>query len=74
MNTVNYVVGHWCAEARIEEVDAGKLMAMISVSDARGDPAGNSRHTAVFDHQAGGDAGKETEAVLQRILHDRYGI
>ena len=73
MDTLSCVVGHWRAEARIQQVEAGKLMAMICVSDAAGGASENSRHTAVFDHQEGNDTRMETEAVVQRILHARYG-
>jgi hypothetical protein len=55
-------------------VETGKLMAMIYVTDITDSASGNSRHTAVFDHQDGNDTRVETEAVVQRILHDRYGV
>jgi hypothetical protein len=74
MDTLSCVVGHWRAEARIQEVEAGKLMAVIRVTDGTGSMAGYSRHTAVFDHLDGQDRRLETEAVVQRILHARYGI
>lgn len=73
MDTLNYVVGYWRAEARVQQVESGKLMAVICVTDMEGSEASHSRHTAVFDHQEGKDKGKETEAVVQRILHERYG-
>jgi hypothetical protein len=74
MDTLSCVVGHWRAEARIQQVETGKLLAMICVSDATDGATENSRHTAVFDHHEGNDTRVETEAVVQRILHDRYGV
>jgi hypothetical protein len=74
MDTLSCVVGHWRAEARIQEVEAGKLMAVIRVTDETGSMSGCSRHTAVFDHLDGQDRRLETQAMVQRILHERYGI
>jgi hypothetical protein len=74
MDTLNCMVGHWRAEARIQEVEAGKLMAVIRVTDGTGSMSGCSRHTAVFDHLEGQDQRLETQAVVQHILQERYGI
>jgi hypothetical protein len=49
-------------------------MAVIRVTDETGSMSGCSRHTAVFDHLDGQDRYLETQAVVQRILHERYGI
>lgn len=72
MQTLNYSLGKWLAEARVEQVDDGKLLAVISVSDA-GTRDGGSRHTVVFEHESGADAGKETEDLVHRLLRERYG-
>lgn len=74
MQTLSYIVGQWRAEAHIEELETGKLMAVISVTDDKGTASGDSKHTVVFEHQAGMDTGRETEVLVQRLLRERYGI
>lgn len=74
MQTLSYTVGHWHAEAHLEELETGKLMAVISVTDDKGEAGGDSRHTVVFEHQAGMDKRKETEVLVRRLLRQRYGI
>ncbi|HEX7634038.1 MAG TPA: hypothetical protein VF427_02010 [Noviherbaspirillum sp.] len=74
MQTLSYTVDHWRAEAQLEELETGKLMAVISVTDDKGTSEAASRHTVVFDHQAGMDKRKETEALVKRLLRERYGI
>ena len=50
MQTLSYTVNHWRAEAQLEELETGKLMAVISVTDDKGTNEGASRHTVVFEH------------------------
>ncbi|HJV51251.1 MAG TPA: hypothetical protein VJ652_07325 [Noviherbaspirillum sp.] len=49
-------------------------MAVISVTDGKGSARGDSRHTVVFEHQAGMDMGRETEVLVRRLLRERYGV
>lgn len=74
MRTLNYMIGNWRAEARIEEVEIGKLMAIISVKDDKGSLGCNSRHTVVFEHEQGMDTGEETKKLVHRLIKQRYGI
>jgi hypothetical protein len=74
MQTLNCKIGNWRAEARVQEIESDKLMAMISVTDESGAVKGGSKHTVVFEHEAGRDKLEETEGVVKRILHARYGI
>lgn len=74
MQTLSYTVDHWRAEAQLEELETGKLMAVISVTDDKGTSEAASRHTVVFEHQAGMDKRKETEVLVKRLLQERYGI
>ncbi|KIF81487.1 hypothetical protein [Noviherbaspirillum autotrophicum] len=74
MQTLSYTVGQWRAEAQIEELETGKLMAVISVTDDKGTASADSKHTVVFEHQAGMDTGRETEVLVRRLLRERYGI
>jgi len=73
MQTLNYKVGQWRAEARLEEFEAGNLMAVISVTDAKGTARTNSKHTVVFEHEAGMDKNAVTEKLVRRLLRERYG-
>lgn len=73
MQTLNYTVGNWHAQAQLEELETGKLMAIISVADGNGSPAGRSQHTVVFDHEQGMDAREETETLVRRLLREHYG-
>jgi hypothetical protein len=73
MQTLNCTVGNWRAEAQIQEVESDKLMAIISVTGHGGNTAGQSKHTVVFEHKLGNDTLEETRAVVQRLLHARYG-
>lgn len=72
MQTLNYKFGNWRASARLSEVDAGKLMAVISVRDVEAEES-DSRHTVVFDHEQGMDSREETGRLVQRLLESRYG-
>lgn len=74
MQSLSYHVGKWRAEALLEEFAAGQLMAVISVMDDKGSLAGRSRHTVVFDHEAGKDKREEIESLVQRLLRERYGV
>jgi hypothetical protein len=74
VQTLNCEVGNWRAQARVQEVDAGKLMAVISVTDASGRITADSKHTVVFDHMDGMDSLEETESLVHRLLYARYGI
>jgi hypothetical protein len=73
MQTLNCTVGHWRAKAQIQEVESGKLMAVIRVTDERGTIPGESRHTVVFEHKDGNDTLEETRSMVQHLLHARYG-
>ncbi|NEX62300.1 hypothetical protein [Noviherbaspirillum galbum] len=72
MQTLSYKVGQWRAEAQLEELETGKLMAIISVSDEKQSQREQSRHTVVFDHDAGMDKTLETEVLVNRILRHHY--
>lgn len=74
METLSYTVGNWRAEAQLEELETGKLMAVISVTDEQGTLRSRSKHTVVFDHQDGMDKDKETESLVRRLLTERYGV
>ena len=73
MQSLSYNIAGWHAEALLQQLDPSKLMAVISLTN-RKDGAGASRHTVVFEHQDGQDAAAETEALVRRLLHERYGI
>jgi hypothetical protein len=74
MQTLTYTIGNWRAEAQIEEVESGKLMAVISVKNEEGAVPAASKHTVVFDHEQGKDKGEETKLLVHRLLKDRYGM
>lgn len=74
MQSMIYSVGNWRAEALLEELETGKLMAVISLMDEKGSTSTSSRHTVVFEHDEGQDKRKETEAVVRRLLQQRYGL
>lgn len=74
MQTLNYTVGRWLAEAQLEELEPGKSLAVISVRDGGCNNASASRHTVVFEHQQGKDRKDETEALVRRLLRERYGM
>lgn len=73
MQSLHYHIGNWRAEAMLEQLGTGKLMAVISLWNGNGGPA-RSQHTVVFDHAEGEDAQAETEALVRRLLRERYGI
>lgn len=73
MQTLKYTVGPWHAQAQLEELETGKLMAIISVSDDEADATHESRHTIVFEHQPGQDTKAETEQLVRRLLREHYG-
>lgn len=74
MQTLSYTVGQWRADAQLEELETGKLMAIISVRDGKQALREQSRHTIVFDHEAGMDKKQETEMLVNKILRSRYGV
>lgn len=73
MQTLNCTVGTWRAQARVQEVETGKLMAIISITGDGANIAGESRHTVVFEHMDGNDTLEETKTLVQRLLQARYG-
>jgi hypothetical protein len=73
MQTLNYNVGKWHAEAMLEELETGKLMAVISLTDDKGTESAGSRHTIVFELEEGRDKREGTEILVRRLIHDRYG-
>lgn len=73
MQTLRYTLGNWRAEAQLEELETGKLMAVISVTDQTNTALGGSKHTVVFDHQQGMDKNEETESLVRQLLREKYG-
>lgn len=74
MQTHRFTVGKWRAEARMQELETGNLMAVVSVTDEKGTAATGSRHTLVFQHQCGKDRDEEIEALVRRLIRDHYRI
>jgi len=74
MQTLSYNVGKWHAEAMLEELETGKLMAVISVTDDKNTERTGSRHTVVFELEEGRDKREETEVLVRRLLQERYGL
>lgn len=68
MQTVKHNVGIWKAEAKVQKINGGKLLAMISAIAAHDDYPIESKHIAVFDHVKGHDEEEETRQVMERIL------
>jgi hypothetical protein len=73
MQTLNYNVGKWHAEAMLEELETGKLMAVISVTGDKGTTRAGSRHTIVFELEEGENMQEGTEMLVRRLLQDHYG-
>ena len=74
MQTMNYRIGSWRAEARVEEVNPGKLMAVISMDNDQDNASCCSRHTVVFENEEGKDHREQTKMLVHRLLHQRYGL
>lgn len=72
MQTLKYRIGKWLAEARVDELEPGKLMAVISVSGGP-DDLGCARHTVVFEPGPGHDEQSGTALLVQRLLRTQYG-
>ncbi len=66
-------IGSWIARAKIQLIDNGKIMAVISTTNRHNSKAPESRHTVVFDHQPGLDSTDETRTLVEKILQQRYG-
>ena len=73
MQMMCYRIGNWRAEARVDVVQADRLLAVISVKDSKNMSNDASHHTVVFEHQSDGDPVMETEAMMQGLLQARYG-
>lgn len=73
MQNLCYEIGGWHAEAMLERVGSGKLMAVISLRNGRTGLDG-SRHTIVFDHVEGQDIAIETQRLVQRLVRECYGV
>ncbi|GAB3550679.1 hypothetical protein GCM10027343_34030 [Noviherbaspirillum agri] len=74
MQTLSYNVGKWHAEAMLEELETGKLMAVISVTDDKNTDWAGSRHTVVFELGEGEDKREGTEVLVRRLLQESYGL
>lgn len=73
MQVLNCQMGVWKAYAAVEKIAHDKLMAIIQVSDENDGETVNSRHTVVFDSASGGDMVAETQAMMHKLLGQRYG-
>jgi len=72
MQTLCCSIGGWHAVARVEEMLADRLMAVISVTRSKDAGAGASRHTVVFEQREGVSALQETEIMVRCLLQARY--
>jgi hypothetical protein len=73
MQDLRYTLGNWQANARVQQIGSGKLMAIISVSDRQEDAKVQSRHTAVVEHEEGQDSVEVTRRLVQRLIGARFG-
>jgi hypothetical protein len=74
MQTLHYTVGPWRAQAQLEELETGKLMAVIDVIGESADVSSGSRHTVVFERDTGMDKAQQTENLVKQLLQDRYRL
>jgi len=72
MQNLCYDIGCWHADAVLEQVGSGKLMAVISLRNGN-TGQGHSRHTIVFDHADGQDIGAAAERLIRRLVRECYG-
>lgn len=72
MQTLHYTVGPWRAEAQLQELEPGKLMAVIAVTGSTDSTTGDSRHTVVFEQDVRIGKEQQTENLVRRLLQDRY--
>jgi hypothetical protein len=74
MQTLRYNIGPWQAEARLAELGAGNLMAVICVTDGKGNVGGSSKHTVVFEHRKGKNAHAEIAALVRALLRQQRRV
>lgn len=72
MQYFDYQMGPWRARASVRQVDSGKLLATIRISELEDEDRIVSQHTVVFDHDAGKDTAEETKLVMQDLLSAHY--
>jgi hypothetical protein len=68
MQIVKHDIGIWKAEAKLEQINANKLLATISAIAEHERCPIESKHVVVFDHIEGLDQEEETKAVMEHIL------
>jgi hypothetical protein len=72
MHIVRCNIGIWKMEAKVQEIENHKRMAIISAMIQQDHCPVESKHVVVFDHVDGFDEDEETKAVVQRILRKAH--
>lgn len=72
MQHFDYQIGPWRARASVRQVDDGKLLATIRVSETEDEDNIVSQHTVVFEHKAGNNVAEETRLIMQDLLGAHY--
>jgi hypothetical protein len=68
MQTIKYESGIWRIEARLQDVDDSKRMAIVSAVAGEGDDAIESKHTVVFGHIPGCDEIEEAKTFASQVV------
>lgn len=72
MQYFDYQVGPWRASASVRQVDNGKFLATIRISENGAEDHTVSQHTIVFEHDEGKDTAQETRLIMQGLLSTHY--
>jgi hypothetical protein len=72
MQVVKCGIGMWNVEAKLEDMNDSKRMAIISAMAELDRGPIESKHVVVFDHIQGCDDAEETKAVMNRILRKAH--
>lgn len=72
MQHFDYQIGPWRARASVRQVDDGKLLATIRISESEDEDNIVSQHTVVFEHDEGKDTAEETKLIMQDLLSAHY--
>lgn len=72
VQTSNFQLGDWQAQANLHEVGNGTMMAVISACNIHDCKGTTARHTVVFDDRDQRTTLDEKTGLIRRLLQDRY--
>ena len=74
MQTMTYYMDNLQATAEIQETEVGngRILAVVSISEGKNNPANRSHHTIVFEPGTGKSIVEATKTVVRNLMHKHH--